>query len=83
MICISFVLIFFVHLPHNQEIRNIMVPKILLYFCSMKDPRIERKKLHPLDNIIFITIAAVLCGAETWKEIENLDMYKKTGYQAS
>jgi len=37
----------------------------------MKDPRIDRKKLHPLENIIFISIAAVLCGAETWEEIED------------
>ena len=48
MIYICFVLIFFVPLPYNQQIRNIMVPKILSYFCSLKDPRIERKKLHPL-----------------------------------
>jgi len=44
MIYICFVLMFLVHLPHNQQIRNIMIPKILSYFCSMKDTRIERRK---------------------------------------
>jgi predicted transposase YbfD/YdcC len=42
----------------------------------MKDPRIDRKKLHPLDNIIFISIAAVLCGAETWEDIEDFGYAK-------
>jgi predicted transposase YbfD/YdcC len=37
----------------------------------MKDPRIDRKKMHPLENIIFISIAAVLCGAETWEDLED------------
>jgi predicted transposase YbfD/YdcC len=36
----------------------------------MPDPRIERCKAHSLEDIIFITIAAVICGAETWNEIE-------------
>ena len=53
-----------------------MKPKILSYFCTMKDPRIDRKKLHPLDNIIFITISAVLCGAETWEDIEDFGYAK-------
>jgi predicted transposase YbfD/YdcC len=42
----------------------------------MKDPRIERKKLHPLENIIFISIAAVLCGAETWEDLEDFGRAK-------
>jgi predicted transposase YbfD/YdcC len=42
----------------------------------MKDPRIDRKKAHPLENIIFISIAAVVCGAETWDEIEDFGYVK-------
>jgi predicted transposase YbfD/YdcC len=42
----------------------------------MKDHRIDRGKMHPLDNIVFITIAAVLCGAETWEEIEDFGHVK-------
>ena len=52
MVYNGFALMFFVPLPHNQQIRNIMVPKILSYFCSMKDTRMERKKLHPLMDIL-------------------------------
>ena len=36
----------------------------------MKDHRIVRKKLHQLEDIVFITIAAVLSGAQSWYDIE-------------
>ncbi|MDD2634616.1 MAG: ISAs1 family transposase [Bacteroidales bacterium] len=48
---------------------------ILTYFVKMKDPRVERTKLHKLEDIIFIAIASVLSGVETWNEME---MYGKT-----
>lgn len=45
------------------------------YFSSIEDPRVERTKDHLMSDIIFITIAAVICGCETWNEIE---LYGKT-----
>ena len=45
--------------------RNSFLP----YFCGMKNHRINRKKIHPLENIIAIAIAAVICSMETWEEI--------------
>jgi predicted transposase YbfD/YdcC len=42
----------------------------------MKDPGIDRKKSHPLENIILISIAAIICGAETWDEIEDFGYVK-------
>ncbi len=36
----------------------------------MKDLRVERTRQHNLNDIIFISIAAVLSGAESWNEIE-------------
>lgn len=41
------------------------------YFNSIPDPRIERCKRHELMDILFLSICAVLCGAEGWEEIEN------------
>lgn len=38
---------------------------IKIIFSSLKDPRIDRTKLHYLLDIILISICAVLCGAET------------------
>ena len=40
------------------------------YFSQLPDPRIDRCKAHLLEDIIFITIAAVISGAETWNAIE-------------
>ena len=47
------------------------------YLSTMKDPRIDRKKLHLLEDIIFITIAAVISGAESWNDIELYGKQKK------
>lgn len=47
---------------------------IRYYFSDMKDPRVNRCKLHLLEDIVFISIASVLSGAETWNDIE---MYGK------
>ena len=40
------------------------------HFGDLADPRIDRTKLHPLSHIIVITLCAVICGAQTWEDIE-------------
>jgi predicted transposase YbfD/YdcC len=40
------------------------------HFSNINDPRIERRKLHKLIDIITISICAVICGADTWEDIE-------------
>ena len=37
---------------------------VLFYFSQMKDPCVERAKLHNLEDIVFISIASVISGAE-------------------
>jgi hypothetical protein len=46
------------------------------YFTPLPDPRTDRCKEHLPEDIIFITIAAVICGAESWSGIED---YGKAG----
>ncbi len=41
------------------------------HFASLEDPRVERTKLHPLQSIVTIALTAVICGAESWNEIEE------------
>lgn len=48
------------------------------FFTEIKDPRIERCKEHLLEDIMFITISAVICGAETWNDIENYGHSKES-----
>lgn len=43
---------------------------IIKHFSSITDPRIDRRKLHKLQDIFFITLCAVICGADDWVSIE-------------
>lgn len=45
----------------------------------MKDPRVDRTKLHQIDDIIFISIASVLSGVESWNEMELYGVMKENG----
>ena len=42
----------------------------LIDLCKqIEDPRMNRKKVHKMETIIYISIAAVICGAQS--EIEE------------
>jgi predicted transposase YbfD/YdcC len=43
---------------------------ILDHFKDIPDPRINRRKLHSLLDIIVISVCAIICGAKGFKEIE-------------
>jgi predicted transposase YbfD/YdcC len=43
----------------------------------MQDPRVERTRRHLLSDIVFIAIAAILCGAGSWDEMERFGKAKK------
>ncbi len=51
--------------------------KILELALAVPDHRIDRKKLHLSVDIVFITLAAVICGAETWDDIVRFGESKK------
>ena len=40
-------------------------------FSQIDDPRSDINKLHRLDDILLIGIIAVICAADTWKDIET------------
>jgi predicted transposase YbfD/YdcC len=43
---------------------------LLRFFDELEDPRVDRTKLHSLGDILFITLCAVICGADDWTEVE-------------
>ncbi len=43
---------------------------IAKYFSKVRDPRIDRTKRHKLLDILVIAICGVICGADTWVDIE-------------
>ena len=53
-------------------------PKISIadHFAQMSDPRVERTRRHKLIDIITIAICAVICGADTWVDIESYGQAK-------
>ncbi|MBU1106422.1 MAG: ISAs1 family transposase [Candidatus Riflebacteria bacterium] len=58
------------------------IKSIRKHFTTLKDPRIERKKLHSLADILIIAICAVVCGAEEWSEIELFGRAKKKWFKS-
>jgi predicted transposase YbfD/YdcC len=40
------------------------------HFAELTDPRVDRGKLHLLLDILVIALCAVICGADTWVEME-------------
>jgi predicted transposase YbfD/YdcC len=47
-----------------------MAITIIEGFSDMEDPRIDRQKLYPLIEIIFLTIAAVVSGSDHFTDIQ-------------
>ncbi|MGE5138528.1 MAG: ISAs1 family transposase [Rudaea sp.] len=45
-------------------------PSITKHFAELPDPRIGHAKRHLLLDILVIAICAILCGADSWVEIE-------------
>ena len=41
------------------------------YFAELPDPRSTRTRWHRLDDILVITLCAVICGADSFEEIER------------
>lgn len=58
------------------------VPGFLCHFDELEDPRIDRKKLYPLTEILFVVICASICGAQSWRDFvtfgeEKLDYLRR------
>lgn len=52
------------------------------HFSTLKDPRINRKKLYPLIEILFVVLCSSICGAESWRDFvlfgqEKLDFFRQ------
>ena len=52
------------------------------HFGGLNDPRIERSKLYPLSEILFVVLSGSICGAESWRDFvlfgkEKLDFMRQ------
>ena len=51
------------------------------HFGSITDPRIDRKKLHLLIDILTIAICASVCGADKWEDVETFGKAKEKWFK--
>jgi predicted transposase YbfD/YdcC len=52
-------------------------PILFEHFAELPDPRLERSKCHPLGDIVFIAICAMLCGANDFVAMEAFGKAKR------
>lgn len=55
-------------------------PTLIEHFKDIADPRLQRKQLHKLDDIFFITLCAVICGCDSWVAIEKFANMKRSWF---
>lgn len=54
----------------------------LYHFDNLEDPRIDRKKLYPLSEILLIVLSGSVCGTQSWRDLvlfgtEKLDYLRR------
>jgi predicted transposase YbfD/YdcC len=51
------------------------------HFGPLQEPRVERTKLHPLSNIVFIAVCALLGGANDFVGMQKFGTSKRTWFE--
>ena len=57
-----------------------MLPAILSVLENVEDPRLNRTRRHSLTAILAIALCAVLCGADSWVQIEAYGKAKQAWF---
>ena len=52
------------------------------HFKELPDPRIDRRKAHSLHDILIIAICSMLCGAETFVDMEDFGLAKEDWFES-
>lgn len=65
----------------NQEVSFLMsnsaITSLKTHFSAVHDPRARHSIDHRLVDIMVLTICAVICGADSWVEVENYGIAKQ------
>ena len=54
---------------------------IAAHFRQLPDPRVRRTRRHALEDILVITLCAVICGADDWAAIARFGRAKRTWFR--
>lgn len=57
--------------PDEAAMHPAPLPRLIDHFADLVDPRIDRTKCHGLLDIVAIAVCGVICGADSWVEIEE------------
>jgi predicted transposase YbfD/YdcC len=55
---------------------------LIAHFARMADPRINRRKFHDLVDVLVIAVCALLCGGETFNDMEDFGKAKRAWFQS-
>ena len=58
-----------------------MAGSIREHFADLPDPRVRRGQRHSLASLLTIAICAVICGADSWTEVEQFGRAKEKWFQ--
>lgn len=72
-----FVLIYFLYLHDYSFNYTNMKNDFLGHFDTLEDTRVQGRVLHPMRNILFVTIVGVFCGHTGWEEIADFAKYRQ------
>src|SRR5436190_1884066 len=64
--------------PRRKWMEPAGTPRIRDHFGSLPDPRMERTRRHELLDILTIALCAVICGADSWVEVEQFGKAKRS-----
>lgn len=53
----------------DSSSQRMRIDSLMECFAGVEDPRINRRRRHLLIDLIVISICAVICNADTWKDI--------------
>jgi predicted transposase YbfD/YdcC len=56
-------------------------PSLLDHIAIIPDPRIERSRLHSLQDVLVIAICGMICGADDWVAIEQFGWAKEAWFR--
>jgi predicted transposase YbfD/YdcC len=56
--------------------------RLMDYFSTIEDPRVERTRKHELSDILSIAICAIICGADGWTQVEEFAQCKEEWFKS-
>ncbi|MCD8262011.1 MAG: transposase family protein [Bacteroides sp.] len=56
---------------------------LLSFSASLTDPRSGHYKMYSSKSIFYIALCAIICGAESWYDVQEFGHYKEEFFRSS